>query len=151
MGEESMSGSAEAEITEPKKREKKKKKYEGARMTKAQYKRYMKKVQRKLKAEKRKRVLEKHLNSRSKYHIRCRKPVEDEIFDVDEYVKYLKERFKMNGKTGCVGAGRLVHISKTSTTVYVSSEKPFPKRYLKYLTKRYLKRHGLRDYVRVIL
>merc|ERR1739842_270039 len=111
---------------------------------------YMLKVQRKMKAEKRKKVLEKHLNSSSKFHIKCRKPVEDEIFDVDEYVKYLKERFKMNGKTGCVGSGRLVHISKNVTTVYVAAKSPFPKRYIKYLTKRYLHRHGLCDYVRCI-
>lgn len=118
--------------------------------TRAEYKRYIIKVKNKQKRERRKKVLEKYLNSSSKFHIKCRKPVEDEIFDVDEYVKYLKERFKMNGKTGCVGPKGLVHISKNVTTVYISSKKPFPKRYIKYLTKRYLKRHGLRDYVRVI-
>lgn len=85
-----------------------------------------------------------------KYQIRCRKPVEDEIFDVDEYVKYLTERFKINGKTGQVGSGRPVAIEKAANTVHVASKVPFPKFYLKYLTKRYLKKNGLRDYVRVI-
>merc|ERR1712129_626660 len=86
----------------------------------------------------------------SKFQIRCRKPVEDEIFDVDEFVKFLKERFKVEGKTGQVGPGRPVNVQKSVSTVHVLSKKPFPKYYLKFLTKRYLKRHGLRDYVRVI-
>lgn len=88
--------------------------------------------------------------STSRFQIRCRKPVEDEIFDVDEFVKYIKERFKFEGKTGQVGAGRPVNVSKSVTTVHVMSKKPFAKAYLKFLTKSYLKRHGLRDYVRVI-
>merc|ERR1711879_1006865 len=89
-------------------------------------------------------ILEEHKKATSRFHIKCRKP------DEDEYVKFLKERFKMNGKTGCVGSGRTVHISKNVTTVYVQSKQPYPKKYLKYLTKKYLKRHGLRDYVRII-
>jgi len=76
--------------------------------------------------------------------------VEDEIFDVDEYVKYLTERFKINGKTGQVGSGRPVRVQKAATTIHVESRVPFPKFYIKYLTKRYLKKNGLRDYVRVI-
>merc|ERR1711994_450802 len=116
----------------------------------SEYKRYIIKVKNKQKRERRKKVSEKYLNSSSKFHIKCRKPVDDEIFDVDEYVKYLKERFKMNGKTGCVGPDNLVQITKSGTTVYVAAKSPFPKRYIKYLTKRYLHRHGLCDYVRCI-
>jgi len=86
----------------------------------------------------------------SKFQIRCKKPVDDEIFDVDEFVKYLAERFKVNGKTGLVGQGKDSNIQKTGTTVHVLSKQPIPKYYIKFLTKRYLKRNGLRDYVRVI-
>jgi large subunit ribosomal protein L22e len=32
----------------------------------------------------------------------------------------------------------------------VSAGVPFPKRYLKYLTKKFLKKHQLRDWLRVI-
>merc|ERR1712154_55389 len=126
---ESMSGDqsedqSDTEITEPKKRKRRggKIKFEDSKMTRAEYKRYIIKVKNKQKRERRKKVLEKYLNSSSKFHIKCRKPVEDEIFDVDEYVKYLKERFKMNGKTGCVGPKGLVYISKNVTTVYISSK-----------------------------
>jgi len=86
----------------------------------------------------------------SKFQIRCKKPVEDEIFDVDEFVKFLTERFKVNGKTGVVGSGKDSTIQKSGTTIHVMSKQPFPKYYIKFLTKRYLKRNGLRDYVRVI-
>jgi len=86
----------------------------------------------------------------SKFQIRCKKPVDDEIFDVDEFVKYLVERFKVNGKTGMVGQGKDSTIQKAGTTVHILSKQPFPKYYIKFLTKRYLKRNLLRDYVRVI-
>jgi len=69
---------------------------------------------------------------------------------MDEYVKYIKEHFKVDGKTGQVGSGRPVNIQKAQSTVHVMSKRPFPKYYIKYLTKRYLKAHRLRDYVRVI-
>lgn len=86
----------------------------------------------------------------SKFQIRCKKPFEDEIFDVDEFVKFLTERFKVNGKSGVVGNGKDATIQKSGTTIHVMSKQPFPKYYIKFLTKRYLKRNGLRDYVRVI-
>mmetsp|Transcript_13940 Transcript_13940/g.17182 ORF Transcript_13940/g.17182 Transcript_13940/m.17182 type:complete len:101 (-) Transcript_13940:91-393(-) len=72
------------------------------------------------------------------------------MFDVDEFVKFLKERFKVNGKTGDVGPAKTVNINKNITSVHVTSKKPFPKFYLKYLTKKYLQKYHLRDYVRVI-
>ena len=71
------------------------------------------------------------LKNDTKFQVKCRRPVEDEIFDVDEFVKYLKERFKIGGKTGVVGAGRPVNIHKTQENVNVLSKKPFPKYYLK--------------------
>eukprot|EP01084_Bolivina_argentea_P189420 325737_1 len=113
---------------------------------------YLKRRKKELKERtaRRERIMAYRAKSTSKFQIRCRKPVEDEIFDVDEFVKYIKEHFKVDGKTGQVGAARLVNVQKSTTTVHVMSKKPFPKYYLKFLTKRYLKRHGLRDYVRVI-
>lgn len=108
------------------------------------------KAEYKAKIARREKIKAARAKSTCKFQIRCRKPVEDEIFDVDEFVKYLKEHFKVDGKTGQVGPARQVNIQKSVSTVHVMSKKPFPKYYLKFLTKRYLKRHGLRDYVRVI-
>merc|ERR1712130_119192 len=118
--------------------------------TKAQLKVKRRKKALKERIARRERIAAFRAKSTSKFQIRCRKPVEDEIFDVDEFVKYIKEHFKVDGKTGEVGPGRSVNVQKSVSTVHVMSKKPFPKYYLKFLTKRYLKRHGLRDYVRVI-
>ena len=41
-------------------------------------------------------------------------------------------------------------VSNTKNKVTVTSEIPFSKRYLKYLTKRYLKKNNLREWLRVV-
>lgn len=46
--------------------------------------------------------------------------------------------------------GDLVQITRDGSTVHVTSTVHFSKRYLKYLTKKFLKRVLLRDYIRVI-
>eukprot|EP00483_Globobulimina_turgida_P002455 UN02459 len=73
----------------------------------------------------RKRIEAYRAKATSKFQIRCRKPVEDDIFDVDEFVKYIKEHFKVDGKTGAVGPGRSVNVQKSVSTVHVMSKKPF--------------------------
>lgn len=62
--------------------------------------------------------------------------------------KYLHDRFKLAGKTGVLGD--LVTITRDNTTLHVTSTVHFSKRYLKYLTKKFLKKQLLRDYIRVI-
>ena len=70
----------------------------------------------------------------------------------------------MNGKTG--NLGNEVNLSKDKNTISVTSDIPFSKRYvssiyewiyllnicryLKYLTKKFLKKNNLRDYIRVV-
>ncbi|KAM9315583.1 ribosomal protein eL22-like [Gastrophryne carolinensis] len=75
-------------------------------------------------------------------------PVEDGIFDSANFETFLKERVKVNGKTG--NLGNIVHIERLKNKINVSSEKQFSKRYLKYLTKKYLKKNSLRDWLRVV-
>lgn len=62
--------------------------------------------------------------------------------------KYLHERIKVNGKTN--NLGNAVTIERNKTKITVISDVPFSKRYLKYLTKRYLKKNNLRDWLRVV-
>lgn len=62
---------------------------------------------------------------------------------------FLKERIKYKGKTGQLSQGGIV-VSSTKNSVTVSSDNEFSKRYLKYLTKKYLKRNSLRDWLRVV-
>uniref|UniRef100_A0A8C4S1N8 Large ribosomal subunit protein eL22 n=1 Tax=Erpetoichthys calabaricus TaxID=27687 RepID=A0A8C4S1N8_ERPCA len=75
-------------------------------------------------------------------------PVEDGILDSANFETFLKERVKVNGKTG--NLGNTVQITRLKNKITVASEKQFSKRYLKYLTKKYLKKNKLRDWLRVV-
>ncbi|CAD6216710.1 unnamed protein product [Miscanthus lutarioriparius] len=83
------------------------------------------------------------------FTIDCTKPVEDKIMEIASLEKFLQERIKVaGGKAGSLGDS--VTISREKTKVTVTSDGPFSKRYLKYLTKKYLKKHNVRDWLRVI-
>ena len=60
----------------------------------------------------------------------------------------MQDRIKVSGKTG--NLGDLVTISRDKAKVTVASDIPFSKRYLKYLSKKYLKKQQLRDWLHVI-
>ncbi|XP_061422191.1 large ribosomal subunit protein eL22 isoform X1 [Lethenteron reissneri] len=64
--------------------------------------------------------------------------------------QFLKERIKVDGKTGKVSEHSAVTVERSKSKITVSSEIPFSKRYLKYLTKKYLKKNNLRDWLRVV-
>uniref|UniRef100_A0A2K6LRV9 Ribosomal protein L22 like 1 n=2 Tax=Rhinopithecus TaxID=542827 RepID=A0A2K6LRV9_RHIBE len=70
-------------------------------------------------------------------------PGEDGIFDSGNFGTFL-----INGKTG--NLRNVVHIDRFKNKITVASEKQFSKRYLKYLTKKYLKKNNLRDWLRVV-
>ncbi|CAA7398404.1 unnamed protein product [Spirodela intermedia] len=83
------------------------------------------------------------------FTIDCAKPVEDKIMDIASLEKFLQERIKVaGGKPGALGDS--VTVSRDKNKITVTSEGPFSKRYLKYLTKKYLKKHNVRDWLRVI-
>lgn len=51
----------------------------------------------------------------------------------------------------CAGVlGDDVKVTRDRTKITVTSEIPMSKRYLKYLTKKFLKKHNVRDWLRVI-
>jgi large subunit ribosomal protein L22e len=54
----------------------------------------------------------------------------------------------VNGKAGQLGNS--VKITREKTKLTVSSTIPFSKKYVKYLTKKYLKKQQLRDWLRVV-
>lgn len=54
----------------------------------------------------------------------------------------------MNGKTGQLG--QAVSIARDGAHITITSTVHFSKRYLKYLTKKFLKKHQLRDWLHVI-
>eukprot|EP00088_Acartia_fossae_P008959 TRINITY_DN1431_c0_g1_i4.p2 TRINITY_DN1431_c0_g1~~TRINITY_DN1431_c0_g1_i4.p2 ORF type:complete len:139 (-),score=66.47 TRINITY_DN1431_c0_g1_i4:146-562(-) len=78
----------------------------------------------------------------------CTHPVEDGIMNCADFEKYLQERVKVGGKTN--NFGNDVLLKRDKTKINVTSNVPFSKRYLKYLTKKYLKKNNLRDWLRVV-
>eukprot|EP00929_Paragymnodinium_shiwhaense_P029881 TRINITY_DN1703_c0_g1_i4.p2 TRINITY_DN1703_c0_g1~~TRINITY_DN1703_c0_g1_i4.p2 ORF type:complete len:124 (+),score=71.06 TRINITY_DN1703_c0_g1_i4:73-444(+) len=83
-----------------------------------------------------------------KFTIDCQQPSDDTIITPGDFEKYLKERIKVDGKTG--NLGEKVKISREKAKLQVAAEAPFSKRYLKYLSKKYLKKQQLRDFLRVV-
>lgn len=55
---------------------------------------------------------------------------------------------QVDGKAGVLGD--VVKVAREKSKVTVTSEQHMSKRYLKYLTKKYLKKHNVRDWLRVI-
>ncbi|KAL7840623.1 hypothetical protein AOLI_G00259460 [Acnodon oligacanthus] len=99
--------------------------------------------------EKRQTVVKKNKKGPScKFTLDCTHPVEDGILDSANFETFLREKVKVNGKTG--NLGNVVQIARQKNKISVTSEKQFSKRYLKYLTKKYLKKNNLRDWLRVV-
>merc|ERR1712191_19863 len=83
-----------------------------------------------------------------KFTIDCTHPVEDGIMNPADFETFLRQKIKVNNKVGNLGGHVTVELAKNKITV--SSEIAFSKRYLKYLTKKYLKKNNLRAWLRVV-
>ncbi len=86
--------------------------------------------------------------SQLRFSIDCSHPVEDGIMNCGDFETYLRERVKVGGKTG--NFGKDVSLAREKNRLVLTSSVPFSKRYLKYLTKKYLKKNNLRDWLRVV-
>jgi len=84
-----------------------------------------------------------------KFVINASQPASDKIFDVAAFEKFLHDRIKVDGRTG--NLGDVVQIKQAGEgKVEVVAHTEFSGRYLKYLTKKYLKKQQLRDWLRVV-
>merc|ERR1712127_69304 len=78
--------------------------------------------------------------SSTKFVLDCTAPVDDKVLDMGSFEKYLQDRIKVDGKTGSLASNNVtVSRDRTKITVTAPSDVQFPKRQLKYLSKRYLK------------
>uniref|UniRef100_A0A8C5KYK8 Large ribosomal subunit protein eL22 n=1 Tax=Jaculus jaculus TaxID=51337 RepID=A0A8C5KYK8_JACJA len=93
---------------------------------------------------------QKKKNQVLKFTLDCTHPVEDGIMDAANFEQFLQERIKVNVKAGNIGGG-VVTIERSKSKTTVTSEVPFSKRYLKYLTKKYLKKNNLRDWLCIVI
>jgi large subunit ribosomal protein L22e len=83
-----------------------------------------------------------------KFTIDCKLPIEDNVIVLKDFSSFLEQRIKVDNKTGNLGTAVTVSMDKES--IVVESKIPFSKRYLKYLTKKYLKKQDLKEFLRVI-
>ncbi|CAK0881225.1 unnamed protein product [Prorocentrum cordatum] len=83
-----------------------------------------------------------------KYTVDCQQPADDNIIETKDLEKFLNNRIKVDGKTG--NLGEKVTVSRDKAKIHITAEAPFSKRYLKYLSKKYLKMQQLRDFLRVV-
>ena len=84
----------------------------------------------------------------NKFSIDCSLPIEDNVIVLNDFIDFLTQKIKVGGKTGNLGSA--VTISKDKNSVVVEAKIDFSKRYLKYLTKKYLKKQQMREYLRVV-
>ena len=84
----------------------------------------------------------------NKFTINCTLPIEDNVIVLNDFTDFLTQRIKVEGKLGNLGSA--VTVGKDKNNVVVTANIDFSKRYLKYLTKKYLKKQQMREYLRVI-
>lgn len=84
-----------------------------------------------------------------KFFIDFSGPAADGILDAAGFEKFLHDRIKVDGKPGQLGD--VIKVSKEGEgRINIVASIPFSKRYVKYLSKKYLKRNQLRDWLRVV-
>lgn len=86
-----------------------------------------------------------------KFVIDCTQPVDDKVLEMGSFEAYLHSKIKINNKTAQLAQNNVaISCDRTKLTVSFPSELNFSKRQLKYLTKRYLKKQQLKNFLRVV-
>ncbi|RPA85520.1 60S ribosomal protein L22 [Ascobolus immersus RN42] len=84
-----------------------------------------------------------------KFVINASIPAQDKIFDVNAFEKFLHDRIKVEGRVGNL-TDQVVISQEGDGKIVVVAHRDFSGRYLKYLTKKFLKKNQLRDWLRVV-
>ncbi|EME49534.1 hypothetical protein DOTSEDRAFT_121936, partial [Dothistroma septosporum NZE10] len=84
-----------------------------------------------------------------KFIINAQQPTQDRIFDPSAFATFLQQRIKVEGRTGNLGDDIAVS-NLGDGKIEVVAHQDFSGRYLKYLTKKFLKKQQLRDWLRVV-
>ncbi|CAI4215249.1 unnamed protein product [Parascedosporium putredinis] len=84
-----------------------------------------------------------------KFVINASQPASDKIFDVSAFTKFLQEKIKVEGRVGNLGDTIVVR-QQGDGKVEIIAHNELSGRYLKYLTKKFLKKNQLRDWLRVV-
>ncbi|CAD0089227.1 unnamed protein product [Aureobasidium vineae] len=81
--------------------------------------------------------------------INASQPTNDKIFDPSAFTTFLQSRIKVDGLTGNLGE-RITVTNLNDGKIEVVAHQEFSGRYLKYLTKKFLKKQQLCDWLRVV-
>ena len=93
-------------------------------------------------------VTQRHANI-AQFIINATQPTQDRIFDPSAFATFLQQRIKVDGLTG--NLGETIAVSNLGDgRIEVVAHQDFSGRYLKYLTKKFLKKQQLRDWLRVV-
>ncbi|KAL9129000.1 MAG: hypothetical protein Q9217_002434 [Psora testacea] len=84
-----------------------------------------------------------------KFIINASQPASDKIFDVSAFEKFLHDKIKVDNRVGNLG-DTVVISQQGDGKIEVVAHTQFSGRYLKYLTKKFLKKQQLRDWLRVV-
>merc|ERR1711904_82618 len=84
----------------------------------------------------------------AKFYIDCKLPIEDNVIVLKDFEAYLTQNIKVDKKKGNLTTNITVGMERES--LVVESKIPLSKRYLKWLTKKYLKKQDLKEFLRVI-
>ena len=85
-----------------------------------------------------------------KYTIDFTAPLSNKLLTLESVSKYLELNMKINGLKGKLGDSIKINISdKNSILIQVESTLEFSKKYIKYLTKKYLKKEGIEKYMTI--
>ena len=81
----------------------------------------------------------------------CSIPATDKILDVATVEKFFHDRIKIENRTANLSANH-VSITREDDKIVITEGKgqKFPKKYVKYLLKKYLKKNGTRDWLRIV-
>ena len=83
--------------------------------------------------------------------IDCTVPARDGIFDaemIQAFEQHFQQNTKLHGRKGKLGDK--VKIDLADNVLTIASTMAYKKRYFKYLTKKFLKKKSLRDWLRIL-
>ena len=85
-----------------------------------------------------------------KYTIDFTAPLSNKLLTLESVSKYLELNMKINGLKGKLGDSIKINISdKNRMLIQVERTVEFSQKYIKYLTKKYLKKEGIEKYMTI--
>ena len=83
------------------------------------------------------------------FEVNCETPIEDNVFYAKDLVNFYTSRIKVDGKLNNLESGK-VSVQAKGSKIEIKSDAPISKRYVKYLTKKFLRKNELRDFLHVV-